>query len=760
MSNRALDLATERHRAGDLATARKLYRDALTQNPTELAAMFRSGLLELQDGRPEAALEFLLAAVRVAPAEPRHHFGLGQALQALKRPAEAAEAYQRVLALDPAFDDAHFALGHCLQVCGRFSEAEPIYRRALQQSPGDVRVLANLGVLLLALGRSDEAVQLQRAARAREPAVANHAINLGIALCAQGDFAAARDVLEATLAREPENSAAMFNLAIAQRGLGELPAAVQTYRRAIELRPDYADAYNNLGNLHKELGEMSLAAEAYEAAIRLRPDWVVALNNAGCLLRTIGRFDEAEGMLRRALQLSPGLAALHDNLGNVLKDSGELDAAISCFRAALELDPEAAATHSNLVYALSFQCAEPAPILAEARRWNARFAVPLATEIARHTNDRDRERRLRVGYVSADFRDHCQSLFMIPLLTHHDQARFEIVCYSSVARPDAYTERARAACAVWREVHARSDRAVADLIRADGIDILIDLTMHMAQGRPLVFARKPAPIQVAWLAYPGTTGLDAMDYRLSDPRLDPVEWAPCYSERTVYLPDSFWCYDPLCEEINVGEPPAAARGYVTFGCLNNPCKLTDATLQLWGTVLRELADARLVLLAREGRQREVLLARLQRVGIAAARVRFVPFQSRADYLRTYRDIDIGLDTLPYNGHTTSIDSFWMGVPVISRVGMTCVGRGGLSQLVQLGLPELAAHSDGDYREAVVALAKDLPRLGALRKQLRSRLQASPLMDAPRFARHIEAAYRGMWRDYCVTEAPRPATPIP
>ncbi len=760
MSNRALELATERHRAGDLAAARSLYRDALAQNPVEVAALFRGGLLELQDGQPETALAFLMAAAREAPDEARHHVGLAQVLQALRRPAEAAEAYQRVLALDPHFEDVHFALGHCLQLCGRFAEAEPVYRRALQQSPGDVRVLANLGVLLLALGRTDEAVQCQLAAREREPLVASHAINLGIALCARGDFSAARDALEGALARDPENSAATFNLAIALRGLGQLPEAAHYYRRAIELRPDYADAYNNLGNLYKELGELLQAAEAYEAAVRLRPDWVVALNNAGCLLRTVGRFDEAETLLRRALQLSPGLAALHDNLGNVLKDSGELDAAIRCFRTALQLDPDAVATHSNLVYALSFQCAEPAPILAEARRWNARFAAPLTPEVPARAHDRDAERRLRIGYVSPDFRDHCQSLFMIPLLGHHDKTRFEIVGYSSVARPDAYTERARAACAVWRDVHAHSDRAVAELIRADGIDILVDLTMHMAQGRPLVFARKPAPLQVAWLAYPGTTGLTAMDYRLSDPRLDWPESEPYYSERTVYLPDSFWCYDPLCAAVEVGALPAAARGYITFGCLNNPCKLSDASLELWGMVLRELADARLLLLAREGRQREVLLARLQRVGIAAARVRFVPFQSRADYLRTYREIDIGLDTVPYNGHTTSIDSLWMGVPVVSRVGATCVGRGGLSQLVQLGLPELAANTDGAFRDAVVALAKDLPRLGALRQQLRSRLQASPLMDAPRFARHIEAAYRGMWRDYCGTEAPRPATPIP
>ncbi len=748
MSNHALELATERHRAGDLAAARKLYREALTEDPGDVAALFRGGLLELQDGQPELALDLLIPATQAAPNEPRHHFGLAQALQALQRPLEAAEAYQRVLALDPQFADANFSLGHCLQLGGRFAAAEPAYRRALQQRPDDARALANLGVLLLALDRSVEAVQLQRQAMEREPAVTRHAVNLGIALCTRGEFAAARDVLQATLARDPDDSAATFNLAIALRGLGQLPEAAKCYRRAIELRPDYADAYNNLGNLHKELGELPLAAEAYEAAVRLRPDWVVALNNAGCLMRTVGQLDEAEALLRRALQLSPGVAALHDNLGNVLKDGGELDAAIDSFRSALQLDPDAATTHSNLVYALSFQSMEAAPILAESRRWNTRFAAPLATEIRAHVNDRVAERPLRIGYVSADFRDHCQSLFTIPLLRHHDPGQFAIYGYSSVLRPDAHTERIRAACTVWRDVHAHSDREVADLIRRDGIDILVDLTMHMAQSRLLVFARKPAPIQIAWLAYPGTTGVDAIDYRLSDPRLDPPGAEQDYSERSVHLPDSFWCYDPLCTTPEVGELPAATRGFVTFGCLNNPCKFTNASLHLWGLVLRALPNAQLVLLARAGRQRDVLLGRLQGVGIAASRVRFVPFQSRADYLRSYRDIDIGLDTLPYNGHTTSIDSLWMGVPVISRVGSTCVGRAGLSQLVHVGLPELATASDEDYVAAAVALSADLPRLAALRAQLRGRLQTSPLMDAQRFARHLEAAYRSLWRDYC------------
>jgi predicted O-linked N-acetylglucosamine transferase (SPINDLY family) len=476
------------------------------------------------------------------------------------------------------------------------------------------------------------------------------------------------------------------------------------------------------------------------------------MNNAGCLLRVRGRFDEAEDMLRRGLQVNPRHAALHDNLGSVLKDVGELDTAIACYRQSLALDPNNAATHSNLVYALSFQSAEPLPILDECRRWNQRFAaVDDHAAAADHGASRDRigrgrPRRLRVGYVSADFREHCQSLFTIPLLSQHDHDAFEIFCYASVERPDEQTRRIAALADVWRDVRTLDDQSLAAVIRADGIDILVDLTMHMARGRPLTFARKPAPIQVAWLAYPGTTGIGAMDYRISDARLDPGGFDGHYSERTIRLPDSFWCYDPLTAEPAVNPLPALQRGYLTLGCLNNPCKLTDSTLRLWGGVMRAIPTSRLLLLGPSGRHGLRLSQRLAAHGIVQDRVAFVPFRARADYLRSYHDIDLGLDTFPYNGHTTSLDSLWMGVPTVSRVGETCVGRGGLSQLFQLGLHELAADTDQAFIATAVALGEDLPRLAQLRQQLRSRLERSPLMDAPRFARHMEAIYRRLWDD--------------
>jgi protein O-GlcNAc transferase len=280
---------------------------------------------------------------------------------------------------------------------------------------------------------------------------------------------------------------------------------------------------------------------------------------------------------------------------------------------------------------------------------------------------------------------------------------------------------------------------------------LVDLTMHMANGRPLVFARKPAPIQIAWLAYPGTTGIDAMDYRLSDPRLDPEGFDHHYSERTVRLADTFWCYDPMAAQ-PINALPALERGYPTFGCLNNPCKVTDTTLQLWGGVMRTLPNARLSLLSPGGRSTPRLLGRLEAHGIAPSQVELVEFQPRAQYLRAYLDIDLALDTFPYNGHTTSLDALWMGVPVVTRVGRTCVGRGGLSQLFHLDLLELAAESDAAFVNAAVALANDLPRLAALRQTLRPRLESSALMDAPRFARNMEEIYRRVWARYCADSA--------
>jgi protein O-GlcNAc transferase len=787
-----LQQAMERQQAADLSTARRLYGEALALDPRNAVALIRSGLLEMQEGHAQAAINRIEQAIAAKPGDPRYEFVLGEVLASVARWEEAAAAYQRSVELDPLRADVRFAqgralqsagdlagaidayraaaelqadladafnnIGNCHQLLGDLGQAETAYRQTLSLRPSDAGAMSNLGTVLQATNRLDEAVTLLRAAANLEPAAPGHVVNLGAALCAQRQYAEAAQLLTGVIEREANNAEGAYNQGNALLGLGRVREAIRHYQTAVRLRPGYADAFNNLGNAFRELGEFGLAREAYEEAIRTRPKSVVAMNNLGCLLRTVGKMEEAEAMLRRGLRLEANHPALHNNLANVLKDSGALDEAIESFRRAITLDPANAEAHSNLAYALSFREADGRPVLEECSRWNARHAEPLAQLSGASRGSRAPEpaspghyrtpfesphRRLRIGYVSPDFRDHCQSLFTIPLLSHHDHTAFEIFCYSSVERPDRYTARIAGYANTWREVRTLDDSALCDVIRGDGIDVLVDLTMHMANGRPLVFARRAAPVQLAWLAYPGTTGMAAMDYRLSDPRLDPPESENHYTERTIRLPDSFWCYDPLTREPRVNPLPAASRGHVTFGCLNNPCKLTDHTLRLFGTVLRAVPQSRLVLMAPTGSHRERLRQRLLDFAVGEDRVEFVPHRPRSEYLRTYQRIDIGLDTFPYNGHTTSLDALWMGVPVVTRIGQTCVGRGGLSQLFQLDLVELAGESDDAFVRAAVALASDLPRLAGLRGQLRARMERSPLMDAKRFAANIERIYRSV-----------------
>ena len=300
----------------------------------------------------------------------------------------------------------------------------------------------------------------------------------------------------------------------------------------------------------------------------------------------------------------------------------------------------------------------------------------------------------------------------------------------------------------WRNIEGMSEEAAVRLVRDDRIDILVDLTMHMDRNRLLLFARKPAPVQVTWLAYPGTTGLTAIDYRLTDPRLDPLDCGnEYYSESSFRLADTFWCYDPLASEPAVNALPALSSGHVTFGCLNNFAKVTDPTLDVWAQVLRRVPNSRLLLLAPMGIARQRVIEKLRERGVEENRVEFISRQPRAQYLASYHRIDLCLDTFPYNGHTTTLDSVWMGVIPLTMSGTTAVSRGGLSILANLGLQHLVATDADELVEIAAKFTGDLPALAELRGELRGRMQASPLMDATRFARNVEVAYRQMWRNW-------------
>jgi predicted O-linked N-acetylglucosamine transferase (SPINDLY family) len=744
--------ATELHRAGRLDEAEAGYRRVLAQRPEHGAALHRLGLLALQSGHAETALELLGRAAAADPAAWRSHCGLGQALAALERFPEAREAFQRATGLNPGCLEAWLGTGAACRALGLGREALAAFAQAAALGPDHAEAQNNLGIALQDAGRLAEAVQAFRRATQLEDDFPIAHNNLGNALLLDRQVDPALDQLQGVVRRWPDFADAWYNLGNAAFTGCRFPEAEAAYRRTLALAPAHLSARNNLGNALQALGRNEEALAAYLEALRLNPGFVDAGNNASAAARALGRMDQAARLLRDALAARPDSAVTHCNLGNVLKDIGRMEEAVQNFRRALELDPGDVVSHSNLAYAVSFLPGFDAhAILRENLDWDRAHGGLEAP--GRHPNDPDPERRLRIGYISPDFREHCQALFTIPLLSHHDHGRFEIFCYARVPRPDAITGRIAGFADTWRDANRWTDGEVAEQVRADRIDILVDLTQHMANGALGVFTRKPAPVQAAWLAYPGTTGLSAMDYRLTDPYLDPPgEHDDWYCETSIRLADTYWCYDPLTAQPQPGPLPALANGFVTFGCLNNFCKVTPAVLGLWAQVLTAVPDSRLLLLCQPGDHRQGVLDRLAAGGVGAGRVEFAAFRPRPEYLALHQRVDLGLDTFPYNGHTTSLDAFWMGVPVVTRLGETVVGRAGWSQLCNLDLRELAAGSDPAFVRTAVDLARDLPRLAQLRAGLRSRMEASPLMDGARFARSMETAFRQMWRHWCMNQA--------
>ena len=652
----------------------------------------------------------------------------------------------------PPRSGKRFARAWQHELQGQWQQAETLYRQVLDVDPHLAEAHSNLGNACLNQGKLAEAVASYRQAVRLRPDFGAAYFNLGNAFLEQGSLTEAVASFQQARTLMPDYAEIPYNLGIALWRQGRLDEAAASYRQAVHLKPDHARAYNNLGVALKEQGKLAEAAARLQHALHLRPDDVEAHNNLGLTWQAQGKLDEAQASLQEALRLKPDWSEAHLNAGNISKDLGRLDEAIAAYRAGLALNPDHTRLHDNLVYTLVFHPAYDATaILEECCRWNQQHAESLARSIQSHTNFPDPARRLRIGYVSPDFRDHSESFFTSPLLANHDHRQVEIFCYADILRADAVTERLRGHADVWRSTVGLSDQQAAELIRDDRIDILVDLTMHMANNRLLVFARKPAPVQVTWLAYPGTTGLATMDYRLTDPFLDPPGlFDAVYTEESIRLPETFGCYDPLTDEPQVNALPALHTGAITFGCLNNFCKINDGVLALFARVLQGVPASRLLLRAPHGRARDQILAALKGHGVAGARVGFTDLQPRLAYLRLYHQLDLALDPLPYNGITTSLDAFWMGVPTLTLVGKTAVGRAGWSQLCNLGLQELAAETPEEFVVLARRWASDLPRLEELRRTLRQQMQKSPLMDGPRFARHMEQAYRQMWLRWCRT----------
>jgi predicted O-linked N-acetylglucosamine transferase (SPINDLY family) len=681
----SLELALKHHRLNRLAEAEAIYRQVLSEHPDHPGALHLHGVLSAQTARADLAVDLIGRAIAANPKVAVYHLSMAKALGTLGRREEMTASLRRALEQDPTLAEAKF----------------------------------NLANELLHNDKPEEAAELYLA----------------------------------LLSKDPKFAQAWNNLGSAHRALGQNDEATKCFCRALEVQGDFADARFNLGNLHMDEGRWSEAIAELRRAIAVKPDFVEAYNNLAALLGERGMVAESIEAAQKAVALRPKYGKAYNNLANALKKAGLFGEAFGPMEKAVNLLPDDAVARGVYIHALLYRPGVSAEeILREERRWNELHAMPLAGSILPHANDRNPHRRLRIGYVSADFCDHIAGLNLLPLLRQHDQQAFEIFCYSNTRKSDPTTELFKPSAKAWREIARLNDESAARIVRDDRIDILMDLSLHTAGNRLQLFARKPAPEQATFIGYPGSTGLSAIDYRLTDPHLDPVgQTDQFYSEESIRLENSFWCYDPVAMQVldyPVDPLPSLSSGTVTFGSLNNLGKINDSVLELWAKVLRAVPKARLIVAQVTPWARPWILQKLQKQGVDLARVECVPRLKRADYFKCFGRVDLCLDTFPYNGHTTSLDSFWMGVPCVTLIGSTVVGRAGYSQLCNLGLKELAASTPEEYVRIASELAGDLPRLAEIRRGLRERMRNSPLCDAAGFARSVEKAYRQMWRRWC------------
>jgi len=588
---------------------------------------------------------------------------------------------------------------------------------------------------------------LLRDAVALEPTSADSHFKLGAVLDRLGDRERAVEEYRRALAINPNHATAHNNLGNSLHAMGDSEAAKEHLAAAVRCDPSYAHAYHNLGYLLASENRLEDAAEAYSRAMSLDPTLSEAMNNLGVVRQKQRRFSDAAACHLLAVAARPDHAEAYSNLGSAYQAQGLLHEAIAAYRKAIALRPQDAATHSNLLFALNYHPNWSAEAIFEEHQvWGKRHAQGRAA-VNRVSNPTAKS-KLRIGYVSADFREHSVGFFFEPILKHHDRWAAEIFCYSNNARDDATTQRMRALADGWCSIATLSDDQAAQRIAADCIDVLVDLSGHTARNRLPVFARKPAPVQATYLGYPNTTGMRQMDYRISDQVCDPQQKTGLFTESVHRLPRCAWCFSAPADAPDVRPAPLERTGFITFGCFNNLAKLNAPLLDLWAEILKSVERSRLVLKSL-GLEEEATRARLREMfrarSIADDRIELLkPTESYQDHLAAYEQIDIALDTFPYHGTTTTCEALFMGGPVVSMRGSTPASWVSASLLEAVGVSELLSHTPEEFVRTARELAADGPRVTTLREELRDRMRASPLMDGPGLARALEQAVRERW----------------
>lgn len=600
-------------------------------------------------------------------------------------------------------------------------------------------------------GRHDEAEKLYQGLCQADRLDANARLMCGLISGLRGDSARAEDYCRQALALDPKLAVAHFNLGIALRSQKKLLEACQSFKRATELLANYGEAMDALAHAYISLCDWPAAVRVLSEIVSTWPSKAEALSNLGSVYQDMGRIEDAIAAYEGALKVNPRLAGTLSNLGNAHLGRGDFDQAERCYRQCLAVNPESFRVRSNFLMLLNYlPDADAAKVFEEHLEWGrvAHTRIPLMDTVHPVHPMEESQRRLRLAYLSSDFREHSVASFIGPVLQHHDRSRFEVFCYSDLPVPDETTRRLMGDVEVWRDIAEMSDAETARLIREDRIDILIDLAGHTGNNRLGIFAAKPAPVQMTWLGYPNTTGLSTIDYRITDRVADPAGEDVYYSEELLRLDGCFLSYQPDPNTPEVAPLPALENGNVTFGSFNNFSKINPGVLQLWAEVLKQVPGSRLLLKCpalTDASVRERVSVALQALGIGAERVDLLGHtRTRQEHLALYAGVDIALDTFPYNGTTTTCEALWMGIPVLSLAGKHHAGRVGASLLSAAGLADWLADTPELFVAIAQTMAADVTRLARLRESLRGQLAKSSLCDAAGFVRRLEAVMQQAW----------------
>ena len=687
---------------------------------------------------------------------PLHEFGwkaLGEVFKKMGRIADALAPMQKAAALSPSDVAAHYNLGNTLKDLDRLEEAEASYRRALQIKPDLAEAHSNLGNILKDLGRLDEAETSYRQALQITPDYVEAHSNLGITLKDMGHLDEAEASYRRALQINPDYADAHYNLGNILTDMSRVDEAEACYRRALQIKPDFVQAYNNLGATLNNQGKFNEAIASYRQALQIKPDFVETYNNLGSGLANQGKLNEAIACYQQAIQIKPDFVEAYNNMSQALRRCGQFDKAMAAIRRGLEINPNNAMAHSNLIFTLDMAADLSISTLQEERKaWGAIHAAHLLQHHP-YSNTPDPERRLRIGYICADSRSFSAPSVFGAMLLDFDRSSFDVTLYLNNPYANELTHRLRQSVTCWRNIFFQSDDAVANLIRQDNIDILVDLWGQAPGNRLLVFARKPAPIQITAWGYPLGTGMKAMDVLFSDPIVIPPDEKHFYTEQVRYLP-CFLSYYLLRRPPAVNVLPALSAKWITFGSFNRLEKNMDEAYETWARILLAIPNSRMLFKAPElddVGNRNLVTGKFTRAGIAPERIILLGNTSWDEHMAAYNQIDISLNPFPQGGGVTSLEGLIMGVPMVTLVIQNFAGRVGASILTTLGLTDWIAETREQYVAIAIQKAQDISALADLRQKIRTLYETSAIGNIKAYVNAAETEYRKLWQEWCARQ---------